>query len=144
MHYADFCYPFLPHHCTNLTWIKDVHTHMKCNLVNFKIPKLFPYMQNRNPFQISKLTRLHFKPICTSFIQVRSLQRWRKFWTRCKGTIYNVQKSKLSKLSFEITARTTAAWNVDFVLESSDPGRLPITIKPTNYLGNSISKLLFS
>ena len=35
-----------------------------------------------------------------------------------------------------ITARTTAAWNVDFVLESSDPGRLPITIKPTNYLGN--------
>ena len=29
----------------------------------------------------------------------------------------------------DILARTTAAWNVDFILESSDPIRLPIRIK---------------
>lgn len=29
----------------------------------------------------------------------------------------------------DILARTTAAWNVDFILESSDPARLPIQIQ---------------
>ena len=29
----------------------------------------------------------------------------------------------------DILARTTAAWNVDFIMESSDPIRLPIKIK---------------
>ena len=28
---------FLPYRCKDLTWIKDVHNHLKCNLVNFEI-----------------------------------------------------------------------------------------------------------
>jgi hypothetical protein len=29
----------------------------------------------------------------------------------------------------DILARTTAAWNVDFILESADPSRLPIQLR---------------
>ena len=64
---------FSTHRYTDLTWIKDIHTHLKCNLVNFEIPNRFLYYGN--DFNISKLTRLHFKWVCTSFIQVRSVQR---------------------------------------------------------------------
>ena len=31
---------FWPRCCTGLTWMKDVHTGLKCNLVNFEIPKV--------------------------------------------------------------------------------------------------------
>ena len=60
--------------------------------VNSKIPNGFLY--NGNYFGISKLTRLHFKPVCTSFIQVRSVQRQGKnrltsIWTM-KCIIMNV------------------------------------------------------
>lgn len=34
----------------------------------------------------------------------------------------------------DILARTTAAWNVDFILESSDPARLPIQIQKSTGL----------
>ena len=59
---------FLPYLCTDLTWTKDVYTCLKCNLVNFEIP-------NGNDLGTSKLTRLHFKQVYTSFIQVISVQR---------------------------------------------------------------------
>ena len=37
---------FLSSHYTDLTWIKDVHTSLKCNLVNFDIPNGFLYYVN--------------------------------------------------------------------------------------------------
>ena len=53
---------FLPCLCTDLTWMKDVHTRLKCNLVNFEIPNGFLYYGNN--FGIWKLTKLHFKWVC--------------------------------------------------------------------------------
>ena len=38
-----------------------------------------------NDLGISKLTRLHFKWVCTSFIQVRSVQRQGDIWTGYSG-----------------------------------------------------------
>ena len=35
---------FSTHRYTDLTWIKDIHTHLKCNVVLFEIPKSFPYI----------------------------------------------------------------------------------------------------
>ena len=32
---------FLPWRYTDLTWMKDVHTRLKCNLVNFEIPTFY-------------------------------------------------------------------------------------------------------
>ena len=76
----------LPCRCIDLTWIKDVQIHLKCNIVNFEIVNGFLYYGNN--FGISKLTRLHFKWLCTSFIHVRSVQRRSKIRTRCIGTIF--------------------------------------------------------
>ena len=109
---------FYPHRYTDLTWIKDVHTRLKCNPPNYLlicdslwvIPLEFFNQQCSFPiysplfslissnvsnfchlvlvsgqldvkkvsvvrilFGISKLTRLHFKHVCTPFIQVRSV-----------------------------------------------------------------------
>ena len=47
---------FSPSHCIDLTWINNVHTCLKCNLVNFETPNGFKYYGN--DFGISKLTRL--------------------------------------------------------------------------------------
>ena len=81
----------LPSRCTDLTWIKDVHICLKCNLVNFEIPKSFPLY--RNPFGISKLTRLHFKLVSTFFIHVRSVKRQGK--NRLTSGIYNMFRGNL-------------------------------------------------
>ena len=61
-----------------------VHACLNCNLANFDIPNGFLHYGNN--FGISKLTRLHFKWVCTSFIQVRSVQRQGKIWTMIQST----------------------------------------------------------
>ena len=56
-----------PRRCTDLTmkgsqpnfW-RDEHTCLKCNLVNFG------FLYHGIYFQISKMTRLHFKQVCSS------------------------------------------------------------------------------
>ena len=75
--------------CIDLTWIKDVHTHLKCNLVNFDIPQSLLWY--RNPFGISKLTRLHYKGMCTSFIRVRSMQWLGKNRSTSISTMFQTQ-----------------------------------------------------
>ena len=42
--------------CTDLTSIRDVHTHLKCNLVNFKIPNEFLYYAFFCDLKIDKIT----------------------------------------------------------------------------------------
>ena len=52
-HFA-FSNPFLDRFHLN----KDVHTHLKCNLVNFEIPKSFPYVVQKSiwDLKIDKIT----------------------------------------------------------------------------------------
>ena len=73
----------------------NAHTHLKCNIVTFEIPKSFPWY--RNPFGISKFTRLHFKWVCTvynlhtSFIQVNYVDQKGvkvRYWDHLVKDIY--------------------------------------------------------
>ena len=54
-------HPFEPRNSIllNKGCMYNLHTHLKCYLVNFEIPNGFLYY--RNDFGISKVTRLHFK-----------------------------------------------------------------------------------
>ena len=58
---------FLPRRCTDLTWIKDIrvcYTPLWYVILSILISQMDFHSTYKNPFRISKLTRLHFKQGC--------------------------------------------------------------------------------
>ena len=72
----EFPFEFINRSHLNKGCYGMLHTPLKCNLVNFDIPNGFMYYTKEIDVGISKLARLHFKRVCTSFIHVRSVQHW--------------------------------------------------------------------
>ena len=64
----------------------DENISLKCNIINFDIQKLFYYCGPH--FWISKLSRLHFKQVCSSFMKHSVLLLCRNIGRYPVGCVY--------------------------------------------------------
>ena len=90
-----------------------VYTYLKCN---FEIPNGFLYYGN--DFEISKLTRLHFKCVCVHPLLKWDLQWWGDIWTGFKRILCILWTFYYSSKTLFVFYRSVLSWYIfNYVLK---------------------------